>query len=224
MRAMTKALFFLAVAASGLLFANNPTTQHTMLDISVKRGEELLEIIPDIAKLRIEVFAEWPYRYEGDLTYEEKYVKKFAQSEEAFCVVAKDGDKVVGVSTALPLKDEEEKMQLPFREKGYDVDTFFYLSDTVLQKEYRGQGIGGRLVQMRMLEASLDPRYTHLCVASIERDDVPEGSCKDLSQSRRHMGFVRDPDLVVWYDWKEIGDEVETPHPLIFWIKPINKT
>lgn len=194
-----------------------------MIDYAIYTGKDLLSFVDDIARLRIEVFKEWPYRYDGTLENEAKYLKKFISSDEGFCVVAKDAEKVIGISTALPLKDEEEKMQAPFIKKGYNPDDFFYLSETVLQKEYRGSGIGGKLVEMRESKASQNSKYTHLTVAAIERGQVPPNSSKDLSQSRRAKGFTRDPELIVWYAWKDVGADEETTKPLIFWVKPLQE-
>ncbi len=192
-----------------------------MAEITVLRGKEIVPVIPDIARLRIEVFAEWPYRYDGEMKYEMKYLNKFASSEEAICVVAKEGDAIIGVSTGVPLADEDEKIRNAFTARGYDVGDVFYLSETVLKKEFRGQGIGRLLAEKRMEEVLKNPQFTVLSFANVVRENVPENSYKDLSSSQKKMGFVCDPDLIVWFDWKDIGDEEESAKPLVFWVKDL---
>lgn len=41
------------------------------------RGPDALSHLEQIAKLRIEVFSEWPYIYDGDFEYETTYLKTY---------------------------------------------------------------------------------------------------------------------------------------------------
>ena len=67
------------------------------------RGEAAKPFIPSLAALRIQVFREYPYLYEGDLSYEEKYLQDYSRIPDSVVVLALDGERVVGASTALPL-------------------------------------------------------------------------------------------------------------------------
>jgi hypothetical protein len=51
-------------------------------------GAAIAPAIPDLARLRIAVFAEWPYLYDGDIGYEEEYLREFAGAEDAVLVAA----------------------------------------------------------------------------------------------------------------------------------------
>ena len=57
-------------------------------------GSEILKSIDDLARLRMTVFAEWPYLYEGDPEYEERYLSEF--------VTAPDSLLVAGRASAMP--------------------------------------------------------------------------------------------------------------------------
>ena len=48
-------------------------------------------MLPDLARLRITVFRDWPYLYDGTLDYEQEYLAKFAAAKGAVCVIARDG-------------------------------------------------------------------------------------------------------------------------------------
>ncbi len=63
-------------------------------------GARLQAPLPDVARLRIEVFRAYPYLYDGDADYERQYIAAFAASPQAVIVAAFDGDEVVGASTA----------------------------------------------------------------------------------------------------------------------------
>ena len=59
--------------------------------------------LDDLARLRIAVFREWPYLYDGDPAYEAGYLTHFAQAPEACLVAAFDRGAVVGMATASPM-------------------------------------------------------------------------------------------------------------------------
>ncbi len=76
-------------------------------------GPQVKSFIPDLAKLRILVFRDFPYLYDGDPEYEEKYLKTYTDSPESVVVVAFDGGEVVGASTGRPLDHETDEIQRP---------------------------------------------------------------------------------------------------------------
>ena len=96
-----------------------------MSGISIKHlsGPELEPWVADLARLRITVFRDFPYLYDGTAEYEEKYLQTYIRSPDSIIVLALDGDKVVGASTGLPMEDETEEFQRPFAENGYDPAT-----------------------------------------------------------------------------------------------------
>ena len=61
-------------------------------------GEAIRSVLPDLARLRIAVFRDWPYLYDGNLEYEQTYLDKFARANGAVCVIARDGPTIVGAS------------------------------------------------------------------------------------------------------------------------------
>jgi len=74
--------------------------------ITVLSGDE-------IAQLRIAIFKEYPYLYEGDPAYEAGYLKKFAHTPDSLVAVATEGGRVVGAMTGLPLACEEQSIKSP---------------------------------------------------------------------------------------------------------------
>ena len=49
--------------------------------------------LDELAKLRIEVFRDFPYLYEGDLAYERRYLDRYAQSDQSVFVLALEFNK-----------------------------------------------------------------------------------------------------------------------------------
>ena len=66
-------------------------------------GAAIKAVLPKLAKLRIAVFREFPYLYEGDTAYEEQYLKTYMNIADSVMALVKDGERVVGASSGLPL-------------------------------------------------------------------------------------------------------------------------
>ncbi len=112
------------------------------IEVKSLTGEEIRTVLPALAKLRIVVFRDWPYLYDGTLEYEEKYLAKLAAASGAVCVIASDGDDIVGASTAAPMIEHADEFAGPFEKAGYDLDKIFYCGESVLLKSHRGHGLG----------------------------------------------------------------------------------
>jgi GNAT superfamily N-acetyltransferase len=190
--------------------------------ITVERvtGAALTRAIPDLARLRIQVFREWPYLYDGDADYERRYLAGYAEAPGSVIVVAQDGARVIGASTGLPLAAEPENVTLPFRERGLDVGRYFYFGESVLEKAYRGRGIGVRFFIEREAHAEALGRYDTTCFCAVERPARPKDAMP-LDAFWRRRGYEKDPTLVAHFSWKDLGDAEASRKPMGFWLKRI---
>ena len=201
-------------------------------DIQITRvsGPALERAIPDLAQLRIRVFREYPYLYDGDADYEAKYLATYAQARGGVVVLVRDGERIVGASTGLPLVEETDEVQAPFTAAGYDPARVFYLGESVLLPEYRGRGIGVRFFEEREAHArdlAADPAsgfgpFDWLSFCAVERaaDDPrrPPGY-QPLDRFWQHRGYTRHPELRTTFRWQEIGETAESPKPMVFWLR-----
>lgn len=194
------------------------------LRIACLRGAEIAARLDDIARLRIAVFREFPYLYEGDAAYEARYLHAYARTPDSICVLALDGARAVGASTALPLADEEPAFQAPFRPRGIPVEAVFYLAESVLLPEYRGQGVGHRFFDAREAHARALGRFRWTAFAAVDRDAGdprrPPGA-RDNAAFWRARGYARQPGMSMRLSWKEIGEAQATDKPLTFWLRPL---
>ena len=195
----------------------------TAASVIVRRltASETRERIGDVAALRIAVFREWPYLYDGDPAYEQRYLQPYVTSARAVIIGAFDEDRLVGASTASPLADHAEDFAAPFARSGERIGDWYYLAESVLLPEYRGQGVGIRFFEERE-RAARDFGFDRTAFCAVERPsdhpDRPQGY-EPLDSFWRKRGYARRPDLVAHFQWKDIGERQDTEKPLTFWVK-----
>ena len=191
------------------------------LRIEPLTGARLQAHLGDVARLRIEVFREFPYLYDGDLAYERRYLASFAASTNAVIVGAFDGETIVGASTAAPLAGQMEDVTAPFRARGDDLSSIFYFGESVLQRGYRGRGIGVRFFAEREVQAQRCGAAAAAFCAVVRAADHPSRppGYVPLDAFWTKRGYRPEPGLICRISWKEIGEAEESPKPMQFWMK-----
>lgn len=187
-------------------------------------GDALRKALPDLAKLRIEVFREWPYLYDGTLAYERSYMSKFGASEGAVIVAAFDGEAVIGAATASPMVGHADEFSDPFRTHGYDVNRIFYFGESVLLKDYRGRGIGNAFFDEREKHARSFGAYSHATFCSVVRPSehhLWQVGYVSLDGFWRKRGFEKMEGMVGAFTWLDVGETEKTAKPMQFWIKAL---
>jgi GNAT superfamily N-acetyltransferase len=194
------------------------------LSYARKTGASIAEVFDDLAALRIAVFRDFPYLYAGSVEYERGYLQTYFDSPRAFLFAAYDGAKMVGATTCIPLADETEEVQKPFREAGFDLDTIFYFGESVLLPAYRGQGLGHRFFDEREAQAASFGAYEYTCFCAVERPaDHPARPVdyRPLDEFWLKRGYRREPRLHSEFDWPDLGEAVSTKKRMVYWIKKI---
>jgi len=196
----------------------------SMSSITYRRasGAELDRYLGDLARLRIAVFRDYPYLYDGSLDYEHDYLRTYASVPGSVVVLALDGERVVGAATGLPLISETPEVQGPFLALGYDPAQVFYFGESVLLSQYRGHGVGVRFFLEREAHARAVGPFQWTCFCAVERpadhprrpsDHVP----LDAFWSKR--GYRKHPELRTHFSWKEIDEPAESEKEMVFWLK-----
>ncbi len=185
-------------------------------------GQALEEYIDDLARLRIEVFRDFPYLYNGDLDYEQNYLQTYIRCQQAVIVLALDGDQVIGASTGIPMQYESDEFIKPFPEHGYDPKKIFYCAESVLKKQYRGLGLGVRFFEEReahALELGGFDYFSFCCVDRPADHPLRPENYVPLDKFWNKRGYTKHPELVSHYDWKDIDKSEETSKSMTFWLK-----
>jgi GNAT superfamily N-acetyltransferase len=124
-----------------------------MVEVRRLTRSEAESAFDDLARLRITVFREYPYLYDGDLDYERDYLAAYMHSQAAVIIGAIVDGRLVGAATAAPLEDHFDEFEAPLRRCGLETVRIFYFGESVLERAWRGQGIGGRFL------TSVQPRH-----------------------------------------------------------------
>lgn len=186
-------------------------------------GPEIAGAIDDLAQLRIAVFADWPYLYDGEPAYEAGYLREFMAAPDAVLVCAFDGARIVGAATASPMAAQKAEFQAPFKARGMDVSRLFYFGESVLLAQYRGHGIGHAFFDHREAQARACGAGAATFAAVIRPADHPDRprDYLPLDGFWRGRGYAPVPGFVTQLAWKDHRDADETPKPMQYWLRAL---
>lgn len=194
------------------------------LEFKRKDAIDAKDWISDLAFLRMIVFKDFPYLYEGDLEYEKSYLQRYFENPKAMIEGCFHQGKLVGATTATSLKDEDKLLVKPFLDKGYIPKEFCYFGESILLNEYRGLGVGSHFFETRLNFAQSDRDYKFACFCAVKRklnDPRRPENYKPLDGLWMKQGFQPVAGLVGQISWQEIGEDEESLKDLQFWIKKL---
>lgn len=194
------------------------------MDIELLRGPQIAPHIEDLAHLRITVFREFPYLYDGSLDYEAEYLDTYVRSADSLCVLVRDEGRVVGASTALPLADETLEFQQPFLSAGWDPARIFYCAESVVLPAWRGHGLGVRFFAEREAHARQLGRFDWCAFCAVQRPaDHPRrpADYQPLDAFWVRRGYRHHPELHTQYHWRDLDEAEESAKPMSFWLKEL---
>ncbi|MBD60065.1 MAG: GNAT family N-acetyltransferase [Citromicrobium sp.] len=193
-----------------------------MKDVSIEpiAGAALDAAAEDLARLRIAVFAEYPYLYEGSDAYEREYLQEFVAEPGSVLIAAREGARIVGMASASPMAGQKTGFRSPVEAAGYPASEVFYFGESVLLPEYRGRGIGHAFFDAREAAArAAGARFACFC-AVVRPEDHPARPAdhRPLDAFWRARGYSPMPGVTTQLRWAEHGDAAEVPHRMQFWM------
>ncbi|HEY0275532.1 MAG TPA: GNAT family N-acetyltransferase [Paenirhodobacter sp.] len=193
------------------------------MEIRTLTGTMLESVLDDVAGLRIAVFRDWPYLYDGSLDYERRYLDHYRTSPQAIVVGAFDGARLVGAATGTPLEDHANDFATPFAATGLALTEVFYCAESVLLPGYRGQGLGHAFFDAREAHArAIGRRFSAFC-SVVRPADHPSrpAAYRPLDPFWRKRGYAPMPGVVAHFNWTDLGCDTQSEKPLQFWGRTI---
>jgi GNAT superfamily N-acetyltransferase len=191
-----------------------------------KTGAAIETVFDDLAALRIAVFRDYPYLYEGSVEYERAYLQTYFRAARSFLFAVYDGSNMVGATTCIPLEDETAEVRKPFEDAGFEVSSVFYFGESILLPAYRGMGIGHRFFDEREAHARSFGNYTLSCFCSVDRGDnhpVKPANYRPNDAFWVKRGYRKEPSLRSTMEWPDVGEAVSSPKTMIFWTKSLSQ-
>lgn len=196
----------------------------TAVAVEVRRvvGAEIEPYLADLANLRIDIFRDFPYLYDGDPAYEATYLRTYVETPGSVAFLAIADGRVVGASTGAPLRAEPAATQAPFVARGVDVSRIFYCGESLVRPAFRGRGIYRRFLDGREAFAR-EHGFVTCAFCAVDRGAHPSRPADyvPLDAVWRAFGYVCEPTLVAYYAWRDVGATDETEKPMIFWLKSL---
>ena len=143
----------------------------------------------------------------------------YANSENSLFVLAKKEEQVIAIVSGLPLSESSEENKKLFEQLKMPMEHVFYLGEMVLSQEYLKDDVKERLYQQFEKAIAELEIYTTLILCEIERSEDTNSDWAEIFWQNR--GFVREPELKVYYSWKEVAKLGQIDHTMVFWRKDL---
>lgn len=193
------------------------------LRIESLNGAQIATQIDALAELRITVFRDWPYLYEGSREFETNYLQTYLECPRSLAILVWDGQQCVGASTVQPLADAMADVQAPFVDAGMNVSSIDYFGESILLRAYRGQGLGVKFFELREAHArSLGLSTCAFCAVQRDERDPRRPAdyvANDAFWNRR--GYRKQESLRTTFDWPDIGESASSEKPMTFWMREL---
>lgn len=185
-------------------------------------ANEVNDILTDLGNLRIAVFYEFPYLYEGNLEYEKEYLKVYIDAPDSFVFAIYDKGQMVGATTAIPLKYETEEIKKPFIDSELEIENIFYFGESILLPPYRGIGLGHRFFDEREQHVLSFGNYHTTTFCAVNRPQNHPLKPADYRTNDAFWikrGYQKHPELECSMSWLDRKEQDETKKTLTFWMK-----
>ena len=198
-------------------------TQTGTIRVEALTGAALEGAIDDLARLRIAVFREFPYLYDGSMGYERRYLGTYRDSADAIVVAAYDGGAMVGAATGTPLEDHADDFGVPLAARGIRLEDVYYCAESVLLPAYRGRGLGHAFFDHREGHARALGRSSSMFCAVVRPETHPArpATYRALDPFWRKRGYAPLEGVRAAFDWTDLGQSQSSTKAMQVWMRDL---
>ncbi|MDQ5890937.1 MAG: hypothetical protein QG604_811 [Candidatus Dependentiae bacterium] len=192
-------------------------------------GEQARPYIEHIAHLRITMFKEFPYLYEGSFDGEKKHLETYCSSPKYLVLLLLKDTHVVGFFNAIPLAengpDSLSEIQAPFIAQGIDMAPYLYVGEVMVLKEFRRP----HLIQFlyaygEALARELGKDYLIFAMVKRPREHLARpADYQSLELLCAYFGFAIMKGMEIHASWKQIDTQKKEPNTLAIWCKKVTQ-
>lgn len=216
--AFAKLLVMVELVVTPFLFS------HENCRIEVFKGAEIIPYVKKVTDLSLAIYREYPYLYEGTEEEYMPFIEHYAKSELGMACILFDDEKPVGVAIGMPMDTMRKKYQEPLLSKypEANINSFFYLGEFLILKEYRGKGFGKQIYVELEQSIKKEKLFKTICFCKIDEFELhplKPDNYKSLDEFWRKLGFEQVEDLSTSVAWRNINELEDSPHKMVYWIK-----
>jgi len=168
-------IFLLSFYSVKCLRSKDKSKESSMYTLKTLNKPDIEKLTLFIVQERLKFYQRYPYLYVGetDLDREREYVDWMTKLQHSILVVAYDKETPIGFCFGTALVDHgnhvEDTVEL-FKENGLNPETYFYISDLIIQVKYRTDEIYTKLLNM-VEEQAKKIGYSAVCVAEHDHEN-----------------------------------------------------
>ena len=178
-------------------------------------GSNIESSLETLAALRLEIFQEYPYLYDGRREDELCYLKSYAVAPDACVILVQESGTFVGAVTGMPLIHEDTQLLEAFTRNSRAVEGLYYVGELLLYQGFRNRGLGSRLLEQMESHIRTLGKYHHLTCATLERPDDHPARPEDYIPITRFLAHTQfalcQASPRSFPGWKQMGSSESTP-------------
>lgn len=181
--------------------------------IETLKGKEIAAKIEPVTQYINRLYREPPFLYAGNDQEYKAYLLEFSNDSEASLNLVLDNQKIVGVALGIPLSHSRDLYKHPFK----DVKGIYYIGEFGLNMPYRGKGLEESLLRKLELDAR-NKGYHTLAIWELDKSPSAKSPLLPFNFFEKE-GYLQHPELTFDISWTNIGEEKESEHKAIYWLK-----
>ena len=199
--------------------------QKRTLRIESLSGSAATAKLGEWARLRIEIFSEYPYLYEGATKGEQAYLSTYLRTPRARILGLFEGAHVGGMATMAPLDACEDFAEDVVKATGLAPKTCLYVGDIIFEPRYRGRGLFNVCFNAAE-DWGRAHGFSHIVAAAIRTSPTDAGRPQDyrpIAGLFARVGLEKLSGVSMTATYPSTLSHRPEPHVLEYWHKVIEK-